>query len=55
MKPRPGNTPPPGGPRVYVGGTVYETWTAVPPRYREMDPSKPDPTRSGATIFRFVW
>jgi polar amino acid transport system substrate-binding protein len=43
------------GPRVYVGGTVYETWTAVPPRYRAMDPSKPDATRSGGTIFRFVW
>jgi hypothetical protein len=43
------------GPRFYFGGTVYETWTAVPPRYKTVDPAKSDPSKSGATLFRFVW
>jgi ABC-type amino acid transport substrate-binding protein len=54
MKPRP-VAEPAAVPRFYFGGTVYETWTAVPPRYKTVDPAKSDPSKSGATLFRFVW
>lgn len=41
--------------RFYFGGTMYDSWSAVPNRYKVLDPSRPDSERSGFTIFRFVW
>jgi polar amino acid transport system substrate-binding protein len=53
-EPRP--TPDPQtGPRFYIGGNVYESWSAVPQRYKVLNPSKPDSSRSSAPLFRFVW
>jgi polar amino acid transport system substrate-binding protein len=43
------------GPRFYVGGSIYTDWAAVPDRYKVEDPKRPDPARSTASIFRFVW
>lgn len=42
-------------PRVYVGGTIYADWAAVPNRYKVEDPQVPNPDRSTASLFKFVW
>jgi polar amino acid transport system substrate-binding protein len=42
-------------PRFYVGGSVYESWTAVPQKFKVEDPKKPGPIPPNAGIFRFVW
>ena len=42
-------------PRFYVGGNIYETWASVPNQYKVEDPSWHDPSRSTASIFKFVW
>ncbi len=42
-------------PRFYVGGTIYTDWASVPNRYKVDDPQRPDPSRSTASIFKFVW
>jgi polar amino acid transport system substrate-binding protein len=43
-------------PGFYVGGTIYTDWASVPSHYRVPNPSKPaDPSRSTATLFKFVW
>jgi ABC-type amino acid transport substrate-binding protein len=42
-------------PRFYVGGSIYTDWATVPNRYKVEDPNRPDPSRSTASIFRFVW
>lgn len=39
----------------YYGGTIYTDWASVPNRYKVEDPRRPDPARSTATLFRFVW
>ena len=44
-----------GGARFYLGGTTYTDWAAVPDRYKVSDPQNPDPRRSTASIFKFVW
>jgi polar amino acid transport system substrate-binding protein len=51
------NPPPPRteGPRYYVGGSIYEGWSAVPERYKVRRPNEPDPSRSGFNVFRFEW
>lgn len=41
--------------RFYYGGTIYTDWASVPNRYKVEDPRYPDPRRSTASIFRFVW
>ena len=42
-------------PRFYVGGSIYESWAAVPENYKLSNSDAPDPTRSTASIFRFTW
>jgi polar amino acid transport system substrate-binding protein len=42
-------------PRFYVGGNIYTDWATVPDRYKVEDPQRPDPARSTASLFRFVW
>jgi polar amino acid transport system substrate-binding protein len=42
-------------PGFYVGGNIYRDWASVPDSYKEPDPQWPDPRRSTASIFRFVW
>jgi polar amino acid transport system substrate-binding protein len=44
-----------GQKRFYYGGTIYTDWATVPNRYKVEDPRYPDPARSTASIFRFVW
>ena len=41
--------------RVYVGGTIYPDWAAVPNRFKVEDPLAPSPGRSTASLFKFVW
>jgi polar amino acid transport system substrate-binding protein len=41
--------------RFYVGGTIYTDWASVPNRYKVDDPHEPNPTRSTASLFKFVW
>jgi ABC-type amino acid transport substrate-binding protein len=52
-------TPPaaekPSGPRFYLGGSIYEDWASVPENYKTSNSDAPDPARSTATIFRFVF
>ena len=42
-------------PRFYVGGSIYESWAAVPENYKLSNSDAPDPSRSTASIFRFSW
>jgi ABC-type amino acid transport substrate-binding protein len=41
--------------RFYYGGNIYTDWASVPNQYKAEDPRYPDPRRSTASIFRFVW
>ena len=41
--------------RFYVGGTFYTDWAAVPNKYKVDDPQVPNPNRSTASLFKFVW
>ena len=41
--------------RFYYGGTIYTDWASVLNQYKVEDPRYPDPRRSTASIFRFVW
>jgi polar amino acid transport system substrate-binding protein len=41
--------------RFLIGGSIYDGWTSVPDRFNVDDPKRPDPNRSTAAIFRFVW
>jgi hypothetical protein len=41
--------------RFYFGGTVYDSWSAVPDRYKVEDPLHKDPGRSVVPIFRFTF
>jgi polar amino acid transport system substrate-binding protein len=43
------------GPRFFVGGTIYTDWAAVPDNYKIMGSQTPDPRRSTASVFKFVW
>jgi len=41
--------------RFYLGGTIYPDWATVPSRYKVDDPLQPSPSRSTASVFKFVW
>jgi polar amino acid transport system substrate-binding protein len=41
--------------RFYFGGSIYETWAAVPQNYKTSNSDRPDPARSTASVFRFTW
>jgi polar amino acid transport system substrate-binding protein len=41
--------------RFYFGGTTYNSWAAVPDRYKVDDPLHKDPSRSVVPIFKFSW
>jgi polar amino acid transport system substrate-binding protein len=41
--------------RFLLGGSIYDGWTTVPDRFKVEDPKRPDPNKSTAAIFRFVW
>jgi polar amino acid transport system substrate-binding protein len=41
--------------RFLVGGSIYDGWTTVPDRFKVTNPSRPDPNKSTAFIFRFAW
>jgi polar amino acid transport system substrate-binding protein len=42
-------------PRFYLGGSIYTDWATVPDPFKVHDSQSPDPNRSTATIFKFVW
>jgi hypothetical protein len=42
-------------PGFYLGGTTYTDWASVPENYKLSNSDKPDPRRSGGTIFKFTW
>jgi polar amino acid transport system substrate-binding protein len=42
-------------PRFYVGGNIYRDWASVPDRYKMSGNMPPHPSRSTASLFRFVW
>ena len=48
-------TAPGTGAHFYVGGTIYTDWAAVPDNYKVMGSQIPDPRRSTASVFKFVW
>ncbi|HKV99787.1 MAG TPA: transporter substrate-binding domain-containing protein [Vicinamibacterales bacterium] len=43
------------GPRFFLGGTIYTDWASVPDNYKIMGSQTPDPRRSTASVFKFVW
>ena len=45
----------PLSPRFYLGGTIYTDWANVPNKFKIADPNAPDPNRSTASLFKFVW
>jgi hypothetical protein len=42
-------------PRFYLGGNIYTDWANVPNKFKIADPNAPDPNRSTASLFKFVW
>ncbi len=46
---------PSNAPGFYVGGNIYRDWASVPESYKDVNPRYPDPRRSTASIFKFVW
>ncbi len=42
-------------PRFYLGGNIYTDWANVPNKFKIADPNQPDPNRSTASLFKFVW
>lgn len=45
----------PLSPRFYLGGNIYTDWANVPNKFKVTDPNQPDPNRSTASLFKFVW
>lgn len=45
----------PLSPRFYLGGNIYTDWANVPNKFKVTDPNQPDPSRSTASLFKFVW
>jgi len=43
------------GARFYLGGTIYQDWAAVPDTFKLSGSQVPDPRRSTASVFKFVW
>jgi polar amino acid transport system substrate-binding protein len=54
-KPSPQPAPPASQQRFFFGGTVYDSWSAVPDRYKVDDPLHKDPGKSVVPIFRFTF
>jgi polar amino acid transport system substrate-binding protein len=44
-----------GSSRFYLGGTIYTDWATVPDSYKITGSQHPDPSRSTASVFKFVW
>jgi polar amino acid transport system substrate-binding protein len=44
-----------GSSRFYLGGTIYTDWATVPDKYKITGSQHPDPSRSTASVFKFVW
>jgi len=42
-------------PGFYLGGTTYGDWASVPENYKVDNANPPDPRRSTASIFKFIW
>jgi polar amino acid transport system substrate-binding protein len=47
--------PPPRQKRYLFGGTVYNDWAAVPEKYKNYDPQRPEPGIATAPIYKFSW
>ena len=45
----------PDKPGFYVGGNIYADWASVPENYKLSNSDAPDPRRSTASVFKFVW
>jgi polar amino acid transport system substrate-binding protein len=41
--------------RFYFAGTTYNSWSAVPDKYKVDDPLHKDPSQSVVPIFKFTW
>jgi polar amino acid transport system substrate-binding protein len=41
--------------RYFFGGTVYNEWAAVPEKYKNYDPQRPDPDIDTVRVFTFTW
>jgi len=47
--------PQPNQKRYLFGGTVYNDWAAVPEKYKNYDPQRPEPGLATAHIYKFSW
>ena len=45
----------PGEKRYMFGGSVYTDWAAVPEKYKNYDPQRPEPGIATAHIYKFTW
>ena len=41
--------------RYMFGGAIYDTWSAVPEKYKNYDPQRPEPGLATAPIYKFTW
>jgi polar amino acid transport system substrate-binding protein len=41
--------------RYFFGGAVYNDWAAVPDKYKNYDPQRPDPGVATVRVFTFTW
>jgi polar amino acid transport system substrate-binding protein len=41
--------------RYLFGGAVYDNWAAVPEKYKNYDPQRPEPGIATAPIYKFSW
>jgi polar amino acid transport system substrate-binding protein len=41
--------------RYLFGGTVYTDWSAIPEKYKNYDPQRPEPGLATAHIYKFNW
>jgi polar amino acid transport system substrate-binding protein len=41
--------------RYFFGGAVYNEWAAVPEKYKNYDPQRPDPDVDTVRVFTFTW
>jgi polar amino acid transport system substrate-binding protein len=44
-----------GQKRYLFGGSVYSDWAAVPEKYKNYDPQRPEPGIATAPIYKFTW
>ncbi len=45
----------PGEKRYLFGGSVYTAWTAIPEKYKNYDPLRPEPGIATVPIYQFTW